>query len=680
MTQRDLLPPADLSASLEMGEARMKVFQLPGMDDYRTKIGLDPDTEDGLDKIIGEVTDELEADSEVSYARNKFGWSDEQYAEFLSIPERKPFQSLIQFDTDTGKKQDQFLTLGQYLRLKHKSIEDPSKKEQAGKTLARFYKKSMEVLFNQRVFDWTDKYTGVDTEKRHSGDIEIDPATGQSRALTAEMSQFMIGIAGQDDLYKQVLKVTRGGNFVTIEPFLQGIRAGVAEGRRTDEPLREALEQIVNQRARDKSLAAKKLQIVWDVERYRLAMGIDLDTYYSINGFKTPASIKEILEAELTDSKGVDELRSGIESEINAHNQILVNGQKIDFPNGSIGYWQIFRAYTTGRDQLPDHAESEIELEQKLSKIKGELSNTTPILVTSTDSQRNYFEAPYRIGATHRPYNAKYKNEKGEQVNIQLLNPSLPERILRLVTAHEATHKVHDFMLDVAVDNGDLTEQLRATVPDSVYEMFAVLVEKQAEIVAAATASTSVQETTEGQEVKPARTFNPRSLIGRRQNSYALCQLRAREMLEQRWNNLQPGDLSDQEAEEILNRLQVDLNDWYAIGGLNIVDGPRNFGSNNIEPTLPFDGAIYIPTIIGRSEQKEEVNVEGLNQAFVDNFGPKWLSTKEGQLVLLGLLVHSGEDHNIAGYPEYIKSVNLDELRKRFSVWSLPENFSKILA
>jgi len=98
-TTETTLQELDLPQSLN--EARQKLLKIPGVDNYV------PDTDasieeidEGIESMINELSMHLDAENMVEFITYNLALTEEEKAEFFSVPERSPYKSKISLSTD----------------------------------------------------------------------------------------------------------------------------------------------------------------------------------------------------------------------------------------------------------------------------------------------------------------------------------------------------------------------------------------------------------------------------------------------------------------------------------------------------------------------------------------------------------------------------------------------------
>lgn len=663
--------------------ARAAVLRLPGIQHYIDKSSeIAVDIDQSLDKMVGDVIQQLEAESTQMFAVNCMGWSDMQSQAFFSHPDRKPFKSKLGFSEDHSESYAQYVTIGRYLVLRYKNVSEQHRtgiaNDQQEKDLREnvkmFYEGSKDLLFASRFFDHMDHVNGISPQDRLSGTIH------PTQEMLDLMSEEVTSVATEQQvdpeaLYQQVFAATEGGNFTAIRTFLNE--------RKGEPTLRRALEAIWERRTSDRRFAVETLQILWDAEKYRLELGTPLDLLYKTAGLPDGTTCEARINDYLTRSDLVDEIWEHVQEEAPGI------AQKVAKIEGPINYWDVKEAHATYAS-YPDMASSVDELEEKKVRVFSRLQSIFPL--GFIDSPTSYIEAPTRIGANPRSINLPYRNENGQLVNINVLNLRDNEPRFAAVVGHEITHKLHHIVLLLAEQAGDVPSGSDNRVPIGVKEdfanMVASLIQNKISVVWQGDSSNNKQKIQERTAEKPRAYGSLNSAIEyRRLFVFALTQRAVRLEMEKMWSNGKSTPLTGQEANTLIDRFNPQIDAWYSEGVP--VDFPHEWATdwrtNNVNSLWPLDGFSYLRRELAnhsQSGEKEQQNEQTLGQerqvdmrtAFKERFGETWLLDQNARAVFLALLAETGKNHDSTTYGNFVLQADIEQIKQQLYHWGITED------
>ncbi len=657
-----------------LGDARIAVRNLPGAENYIPTDALSAEEIDrGADVLIQETLDQLDAENMLAVISYDLGWSDQEAATFFSHPDRKPFQSRLDLPIDSTERVGTYLTLGNYLRLRYRASQgklddstDPNEDMRAEaardkQTFRQFYEDALESLFGQATYNFQDRASGIDPADRRAGTIQPSEDLLATFRLQAERIAAEHGMDASE-LYEKALGVTEGGNTALAGTFLINNTGGGE--------LRQTLQAVIEQRAERREIATKKMQLLWQAHTFGLAMGMDWETLLEVNDLPSSGVVNDRLLAFLTNPAFVQEMEGYLDQE--AHD-VYGNWK----PSTPINYWDVLSARAEYHS-FSGSVETTEELEAKRDEVYGRLRTILPL--GFEDTPTNHMFTPTRLGATVRPSNITYYNKAHGVVNVVILNPRDEKTLFEETTGHEAAHKMQAFMLTLGERVGYLPQGINEKVPGTVKEEFSQLVEGQVGALhAESERPDELDEETQEQQREFRDLFD--GIVGRRQAPYGLIQQEVRLQMERMQQAGVAGrDLSDEVAQDLIDRVQPQVEAWYQ-AGLPLYS-PAQKVHNNAEVVSPLDGLVYVTPYIVESQAQEhqdesDTEVQAPQQslrmrdAFEQRFGRKWLNNQEARVVLLSLMAESGRNQDITSYGDYVLAADVKGLVERLQSWGI---------
>lgn len=628
----------------DLNHVKEAVLRLPGMKNYVPDFASLRQIEDGLEKMTTEVLHDIDAQNMVESITRSMGWAEneKERQEFFGHEDRQPFKSKMEFSESPADRAWQFLTLGTYLRLKYEQLKGKEGEQKARQDFLMFCDYSTQNLFQDASFDFWDEVYGIDPLKRKNGTLE--GPTDDMKALIEEETEKVAKRYSRDpnDLIADVYKATENGNFARIMTFLHNNHGKPG--------VRQALEAIYEKRMSDETLTVKQLQLLWVVETYRKAMGIDLAAYYDMSGLPTEIALTDRLHKSLTDEKSILEFGKHIKEEAPAFNTN-----------------RYFDVLTARADHLglPDELSPREKTDEKVARAEeAVLQLFPPGNLASLAGERFKTYYPHKFGASvTRPVNSSYYNQQSKLVMVNVLNRNDLEDRIKGRNGHEKTHGTHIYVTSAA----DVKEDPDGATKDSYYRASGVVREAFAKLVE----SQILKLLRSGQE-KGAGDYELwgdliDALIDRRQRPIGLTQMAVRRKMENFWKaGLHEWDLSEDKAREILTEIGPQLKSWTGEG--YSLDDSRATVLNSINIIDPRDGLVY-------AAARDE-----LKFAFETRFGNMWLSKKDARAILLDLMIKTRDTSDmavlanhvfrVAGKPEDIKQVY-----QRLKSWGISEEF-----
>jgi len=637
-------------------EARKRVLKIPGMDQYIPDDNVSSsEIDEGIERAVSDLNRHLDAEGSKDFITFSLALTQEESEEFFSHSERQPFQSKIKVSEDLGEQTHQFLVIGTYLRLKYEDIRqregvDDSKTQKKAESLRLFFSYSSDILFSKPINSLRDKINGV--EARDVGARPTPQILSLMRKATDRVAKEHK--LDPEELYANVMTVTEGGNYEAAFSFLLNHQG--------DETVRKALQEIIEERTHDPDLTAEKLQLLWKIEKYRLLMGIDLETLYILNQIPGGAEIESKLHEFLSNKAHVTEMRGHLDREAKSS---LVQG--VD-KNAPIDFWQMLEGRAFYHN-FPSNVETSEELNDKKGKVWRQLAQYLPSIAFE-ETPTSFMDAPTRFGARLRAFNITYPNKEGRLVNIVILNPRNEESLFAQTFGHELGHKLHARVLRVAEDAGYVPEQSWEKLPRTVAEEFSQLVEDQVGKIKRREKDSENTQDKEESESEWRDLWH--AYIIRRQAPYALAQRTARLMMEEMWKGGKRDELTKKEVDVLIDELDSQLKNSYS-EGVKITSPNQNI-LNNINLENPLDGLVYLLKYVEESkEEKADINKDfiGMKQAFSERFGEIWIDNLGARAILLALMAETGNNQDISTYADFVLSVDIQETFSKLESWGI---------
>lgn len=631
-----------------LSEARQRLLRLPGIENFVPDPSLSQaEIDQGLEKAISDLNKQLDAESSVVFITQALALTKNESEEFFSHPERRPYKSTIELSEDRDEQIKQLLAVGTYLRFRYESDDSVARAQD----LAEFLGNSTLFLFGRDTGALDDEINGV--TGRGTGTKPSQEMQSLMRRITDELAS-KNGV-DSESLHEQVLEATEGGNYETAILFLTN--------RQGDLNVREALQSLVETRRNDKKLARRKLKLLWQIEKYRLSMAVNLDALYEANLLPDVGKVKEILHEFLTNDANTAEMLDHLQREApQALSESQATGTPIDF-------WKML-AEMAKYQGFPDSAESPQELQQKKKKVWTEISEYLPSMAFE-DSTRSFVDTPTRIGTQTRDYNVTYQNINDQLVNVSLINPRGKESRLAARTAHEMGHKLHARILKAAESADYVDEGSWDTMFPTVKEEFSQLLEDQVAKLYERRSAESIAKADKGEQKGQWRDLLHAFLI-RRLGSYALIQTEVRLNMQKLWNEGKRGVLTDEETDKIIDELSPKVKEYYSLGVP--ITSPNQTITNNINLDNPLDGLVYLLGYIKKGAGKDtpqETKFVGIKEAFSTRFGEVWIDNADARAVLLALMGESGRNQEIETYAKFIEGTSEDEAFSRLESWGI---------
>ena len=458
-----------------------------------------------------------------------------------------------------------------------------------------------------------------------------------------------------------------GGNLDLISSYLFNNRG---------EPiLRETLQQIAIIRSRDREIPFKKLPLIWLVERYSLAMGLNMDKVYKLYGLPNGKTIESKLDSFLNQPGLIEEFMHHLRAEAET---ALIN---VSQNGGQLEIYSILEA-RANHLRLPDRVASWKELQDKTKLVMDFVGEIFPLAIV--ESPKSVLDAPARMGAVTRPSNTTYWNSNRELVNVVSLDPRRKIDIFAEIAGHEAAHKVHAVMLALAENAGFVPKGSNERVDSSVKEELSQL----AEHVAGAIWRQRHPEQSETnivfcqQASSNGEWTNLVTALGKRfQAPYAVIQRRVRLQMERLISDGQT-KLSETDLFAIVDENTPVLHDWLNRGVSIAFPAAGVAGNTNILDRT--DGVVYLTKYLADGKpgqttavtttQSEAIEKKlNMKNAFEMRYGESWILNRQARIILLSLMAEAGRNLDITSYGNYVIDADPDALRQRLISWGLRE-------
>lgn len=649
----------EMNLPQNLKEARQNVLKLPGIEHYLPDTDIsEAEIEEELERMVSEVTKQLDAENMIDFITFSLALSGGEREQFFSNPERQQFQSKIGLSEDSKERMQQFFAIGTYLALKYKDTRkrkgvDNEESKSAAQSLRMFHEYSTYHLFGQLAYGFSDKVNGIegrDEGAKLSSEI-LELFQDSARQVSSESN------SDRSALHRQVLESTEGGNYAASFSYLLNNQGNTH--------LRRALEVAMEKRTDDQDLMSEKLRLLWQIEIYRMSMGIDLELLYEINQLPEGDVIEAKLHQFLSKEELVDEMREHLKREAFPAMAQADRDRPID-------YWQML-AERAKYHKLSDKASTVDELERKKKRVWRELSEFLPP-VSFEDTPTSYIGAPTRIGASLRAYNITYPNHENGLVNVVVLNPRDTEILFAEITGHEIGHKLHAYFVRAAEDKRYVPKEGWERLPSAVKEEFSQLLEDQVGKILRRKRGVSEPEIKEtaGERREWRDLWN--AFLARRQAPYALTQKAVRLEMESMFKQgKRDWILSDEEAAQIIEDLEPQLKGWYAEGVP--LRAANQTTLTNVNLLEPLDGLVYLLKYVKEEEEEKpkgprRTEIIGIREAFEKRFGEIWLDNSDAKAVLFALMVETGRNHDLTTYGDFVLTADIEGVKSQLASWT----------
>ena len=626
-----------------LNEARQKLLMLPGVDNYvpDTSVSYE-EIDEGIESMVAEVCKDLDAENMVRFISFCLGHNEEEKAAFFRIPERQPFKSKVNFAVEFEERKKQFLSLGKYLLLRYRQVKSdpdtPAEAKKRGDNLRTFYEFSTFNLYSDVDYKFDDKVKGVvDRDNKAKVDEQI--------LINSRIAANEIALStGEDekDLCQNILAKTEEGYYPAFFSYLLNHRGSLN--------LRQVLQNLIEKRNNDKNLIMEKLRALWEIESYRMEMGIELDLLYELYGYPPPAQVESSLHLFLQRDDLVNEMKLHLKTEASkAYQNYESAGTPIDF-------WQVLHQRAMFH-QLPDEVQNSDQLGKKAEKIIKHLGEFLPPTILA-NTATSFIAAPVRVGSTLRPYNITYYNRDRQLIDVIVLNPREEEVILAKYTGGELGHRLHAYFVNLAETSGYLPAGSWEKITPGVKEEIAGLLEEQA--VKCFRVKEEKSESFDGEWSDLWEAY-----LERRQAPYALVQLAVRREMQRRIK-VGERELSDKDVEEIINKFSPQIDKLYSEGIAMIT--PNQSLLNNISLLESMDGLEYLDRFV-KSEGESVAKTGGLREAFAARFADFWLDNPDALAILYALMAETGKRYEQVDFNQFIKSSDIAGTKSMLEAW-----------
>lgn len=632
---------------------RSEVLKLNGASEYVTPTATELEVEEGIDNLIADVSKELDASAMAnSFFPHYFAWSDGETASFLEDEKHKPFKSKIEFENE----QKDLQTIGKYLVAKYTEekakpgVDAQKKAEEIGQNLTMFYAYSLTKLYLESDNDFNDDLVDVDKPSRRT---ELPVAGDEIKnVFKSEIERVSSGTdTNTEQQLQDILDLTSGGYIRTIP--------GLLKNHNLDSTTRTILENVHLGRMKSETFIRRKLQILYQTEKYREAIGIDLDMLYEINGLKSGEQLLRVLTTYLQN----DEKRQGLKD-------LIEEGIGGSLPDQKISYLDILQKRTTAQ-KLPSQIETDQERQNKIAASKKYFTDTLPFFVV--DDPLTHLQTTTAFGANTRGVNGTYPNINGEILKIIGLDPRMPKNRFISIEGHERTHQLHAVILEKLDNQENKNIKTYETLDVSIHETFTDLVQSQIEQLLEVTDKENGEENKDSSKLFEALEVNEAILT-------TYMQYTTRLLVTER---IRPDKdkLSDTEVKEIYEEIKNGLDNLEQLGLVTFPDATIT----KLDPLFIFDGLAYLPSDIpdvllnnktdshtpensvvdnvsDNSELQAEIRVpeEDLKSTFVERFGEIWITKPEAQILLCALMAKSQVQKDLSTYPDFIRNADIE--------------------
>jgi hypothetical protein len=600
--------------------------------------GLESTAEDSkIAELIMDINYELEAKYGAELLANVLGLNTLQKKDFNPVHNiyKTPKFHLPE---DQVQQKELFVTFGKFLLEQYENAPEDEKAKR-GENMFQFYANSMNFLYQNPTLELADKINGVHPNVRSEGPETI---TEDMTELIRRKAIDVVGEEKADEIVQEIDRVTQNTGFPFFQYFLENANGS--------EDIREVMQQVIEERVGDEALTIKKLQLVWQVEKYTKDFGLTLDTLYNVIGLPPSATLTTQLESLLKDTSANGALIASLPKD---------NGVPIT------NIWEILMKRAQ-RENFPNRFRTQDEVATQLDKMKKYFplvfSNTTNNHVTTTLSP----------GSNPRSVAISWPQKDKSWFTAQVINPVLSKEELTKTLAHESTHGTQTILKQLAQKEGYYKEGTSPILDDTTDEALAEFIEQQ-----------FMQKAPDEQEGNSHTIDLNTTLETRTHALQALVQIDVRRRMEELWEKGEVTDmLSDEQAQKIINATNEKLEQWKALGA-QITDPSKSI-LTFLNPTFPIDGLNYVlrhlkpdtdEPVEEHEENTQHSNEEKatsnwdqqINIAFIEKIGRKdWLEDARGRILWHLLLIETGRNNDITTYPDFIRNTNIDEAIQLF--------------
>lgn len=569
--------------------------------------------------------------------------SDKEWKEFLSHPERRPYQLKVEEwrQLPIEKLYEKVLSVvGCTLDLIRKS-KITSEKSSLKKALAPVIRCILHSRYTIEVMRTTDAYRGISEQMRADADMHItavhqanfDFATSVA-ALKLEMSV--------SDVRAKLLDIC-GGDIARIGEFLMTCQY--------DDEIKKIYLAYRDVIIADNTLENYSTLLAYKIWRELYNVGVDLDTFLDLIGYPSSKAVKNQLTSFLKNPEMHREVISHLKAERPDSYKTYKKQRWVDMLDISQEEARVLN--------FPKMLRSTKDTEKMIQESLSTISEYFPL--SQKESPRQLLFAPIHPFANKRAYQSHTYNSEEKPINIVVMTPTVdsPEDFLRTL-AHETTHAIHSIILKLGAEFNILTKQQSDQVPTGVLEDFSQLVEGQFQ--------QKEKTTTRRHKGKLFTSFN-QAQGSRWQAPYGLVQIEVREQFE-KWIKDGIPTLSIDMISELRYKYDKKIAEWWETG-LNF----RRTGMSALgwlSAVSPDDGLVYmkrfiVPAKKSKNEKKEHAGLS-MSDAFTKRFGDKWIKEQDARILLYWLLLETGRNHETDKYGALIMKKDirecLEELQK----------------
>lgn len=636
------------SSDNNLATVRNRLLTLAGIENYIDSSASEASQESGLEKMISEATLELDAQAMTRFLAFSLAWSKSESDEFFAHTERRLFKSKIEFSQDVPERRGQLADILSYLHLRYKKLKEEKGEDDAETRLVKgdfraFYAVAVDDLFSEGQYEFIDEVCGFEPGSRQKGEIKVgEEMLGIIREAVSEAG-------GEDELYDKVLAATEGGYYALMFPYLYNHKG--------EAKLRRAIEIVLEKRTSDRELTERKIQLLWEVEKFRMSLGIGLDEFNEMFELPGTDELKDGLHTFLKDERLVSEILEGhIGSEAEGvYAQHQKNGEPINF-------WELLRERAEVK-KLPNEADTHEVIEKRRERIEKKIAKYNPLGFEESERAKLFsttaLGAGMGISAAIRPVNIEYTNSDNNSVSIFETDPRDNDLLYARSIGHESGHKTHVNILDRAEKTGLIPEHSWGKIPSSVREIFSGLLEKQAGKLFSG--KPEAQETSLEGEMEWVDFLE--AYISRRQAVYGLTQIKVRERLQMIWDDgFREADLSGEQIRTIAGELRSSVDEWNKEGvPLSI---PLGGAWTNINVLDAYDGTNYLRKyLFAKGEEFGRGKNVDLNVVFSQRFGEAWIKNPDARVVLYSLMIEAATNFDVTSYAKFVKGIDIEEVK-----------------
>jgi len=593
--------------------------------------------------LLTDLINESESRWDYNSIRYQTVMTKKEWQNFVSHPERKPYQSKTSLPKDDDRKFKLIIEILKDSYQYYKTLKKSRFKDNLKSSMATLLDCALNAKYEIETMRMADEYYGRKASDRDNGKIDPTPVS-LSKLNYAIREYCQTSKRNLKELQKKIYQLSKGRVSILREYFYN---------YDIDKNLRNALLEIFKILKRDQTLAFADIKRGWQIWKTIREIGLDLDHYLELNGMPKYSIIKKKLLEFQRNKSLVKEVLNHMKDELPESYQKY---QK----QGFIARSDLV-AEEAKRKQYPKKMRTEKQIRKMIADCKKEVWQYFPLAKKS--SPRNILLNPIHPASTSRAFQSSTRNVNGKRVNVIVMTPRSIQKDLYLpVLAHETTHAIHRMILEAGESSGILSPGSAERIPHNIMEEFSQLVEH----LFYQDKDLPYQKKFHGKEFP---NFHSATAI-RFQVPFALVQLGIRKKFDQWWNSGYREELSESAIWQLKQEFDQKVKKWTTIGIKIIYETLTAF--DLFVSYGPTDGLRYMKRYLTKGEPKtsrtKKQNHCFLADAFRERFGQNWIKSKEARTIFLWLLLESGRNHRLEEFSRLIleKEVEtcLEELKK----------------